>query len=153
MELPDTLHPILVFELGGETYGVRLDAVREIAPVGELRRVPRAPRLIRGLVDLRGRMVTALDLAVLTGRASEGEGGFLLILAEPRDHLALWSPAAIDLRSLDLAGLRPRPGGDDEPDVFDGTAAGDAGSVSLLSTEKILLLCEQEVLRRYRVGS
>lgn len=153
MERPETLCPVLVFALGSETYGVRLDAVREIAPAGDLQRVPRAPGLIRGLVDLRGRMVTALDLAVLTGGSAEGPDGFLLILAEPRDHLAFWSPAAIDLRSFDLAGLRARPGAEHDPDVFEGYVAGEAGVVNLLSTEKILLRCEQEVLKRYRVAS
>jgi chemotaxis signal transduction protein len=151
MEPSEPTFPALVFALGGETYGVRLAAVREIAPADDLQRVPRAPAVIRGLADLRGRMVTAIDLTAIAGVAPPAAAGFLMVLAEPRDHLALWSPGAIDLRPLERAALRPRPEGE-PPEVLEGTVGGGASAVSLLSVERVLLWCEQEVLRRYRLA-
>jgi chemotaxis signal transduction protein len=155
MDRPSPLHPVLVFELGAEMFGVRLDAVREIHRATYLRRVPLAPRAIRGLTDVRGRMVTGVDLpSLLAGQELGADvAGHLAILAEPRDHLALWFASEIDLRNLDLGGLRPRPAGDREPDAFEGFVASGPRIVNLLSTEKIVLHCEREVLRRYRVVS
>ena len=75
-----------------------------------------------------------------------------MILAEPRDHFGLWLPSDIDLRSLALSALEPRPGTEGEPEIFDGFVASEDSIVNLLSTEKLFLHCEQEVLRRYRVA-
>jgi purine-binding chemotaxis protein CheW len=144
--------PVLVFTFGHEVYGVPLEGVKEIFPADDLYPVPRAPRPIRGLVDVRGRMVTALDVAALIACDDVPAGnGNLMILVEPRDHLGLWSPAAIDLRTVDLAGLRPRPDGREaDPEVFAGFIATPQGLVTLLSVDRLVRACEQEILKRYR---
>ena len=144
--------PVLVFTFGRDVYGVPLDGVKEIFPADDLYPVPRAPRPIRGLVDVRGRMVTALDVAALIGSDAVPAGkGNLMILVEPRDHLGLWSPAAIDLRTIDLNGLRPRPDGrEPDPEVFAGFIATPQGLVTLLSVDRLVRACEQEILKRYR---
>jgi len=144
--------PVLVFTCGGDVFGVPLGAVKEIFPADDLYPVPRAPRPIRGLVDVRGRMVTALDVAALIGGGERpAGGGNLMILVEPRDHLGLWSPAAIDLRAIDLTALRPRPDGvEADPEIFEGFVATPEGLVTLLSVDRMVRACEQEILRRYR---
>ena len=148
---PD-LRPVLVFDLGGETFGVRLDMVKEIYRASYLQPVPLAPPAIRGLADVRGRMVTAADLSeLLAGRRLRPETrGDLMILAEPQDHFALWLPSEIDLCSLDLGALRPRPGNEGEAELFDGFVTSDGAMVNVLSTEKVFLHCEQEVFTTYR---
>ena len=85
MEPSENLRPVLSFHLGGETYGVRLSMVREIFDSDYLQPVPRSPEVIRGLGDVRGRMVTVFDLPTLLGaEASAGLSGHMMILAEPR---------------------------------------------------------------------
>jgi chemotaxis signal transduction protein len=164
-----TLDALLVFSTPLARHGVRLAAIREIRRPGVVRSVPLAPPAIRGLADVRGRMVTAADLAALL-KAPPGDGpgtaevdapgepaisppaGHLMILSEPRDHFALWLPWEIDLRSVDLSGLRPRPAAEGEPEIFEGFASPDGRVLNVLSAEKIFLHCEQEVLRRYRLA-
>jgi purine-binding chemotaxis protein CheW len=152
MEAPVGPAPVLVFSFGGDVYGVPLVAVKEIFPADDLYPVPRAPRPIRGLVDVRGRMVTALDVAALIGGEEAPAGrGNLMILIEPRDHLGLWSPAAIDLRAVDLTAVLPRPDGKEaDPDVFEGFVTTPEGLVTLLSVDRVVRACEQEILKRYR---
>jgi len=153
-EREPTLHPLLVFAVRGIRHGVRLGAIREIQRPGYLRSVPLAPPAIRGVADVRGRMVTAADLAALLGEpATPGPEGHLMILTEPRDHFALWVPWEIDLRSVDLSGMRARPADEGEPEIFEGFVAPGETLLNVLSVEKIFLHCEQEVLRRYRVAS
>lgn len=136
----------LVFSLGQETFGVRLEAVREISEAGRIAPVPRAPASIRGLADVRGRVTTVIDLPVLVGAPPEAsQRGRLLVLSEPRDYLALWTSTEINL--LELHGLEA--GGAHE--LCEGRTTWGETQVNLLSTDKILLECEKEVLRRYQI--
>ncbi len=57
----------LTFTVADEEYGVSVLAVREILEYGAVTRVPRAPAHIRGVMNLRGRVVPLIDLAVRLG--------------------------------------------------------------------------------------
>jgi purine-binding chemotaxis protein CheW len=50
------------FFLEGLYFGVEVSKVQEVIRYQEMTRVPLAPRVIRGLINLRGQIVTALDL-------------------------------------------------------------------------------------------
>lgn len=61
----------LTFRLASELYAVPLDSVSEIAPYpAQIARVPTAPPWLRGLFNLRGQVVPALDLCTKLGFAS-----------------------------------------------------------------------------------
>jgi purine-binding chemotaxis protein CheW len=61
----------LTFRLATETYAVALDTVSEIVPHPErIARVPTAPDWVRGVFNLRGSVVPALDLCKKLGYAS-----------------------------------------------------------------------------------
>lgn len=57
----------LTFSVGSEEYGLSILDVREILEYGVVTRVPRAPAHIRGVMNLRGRVVPLVDLAVRFG--------------------------------------------------------------------------------------
>jgi len=50
------------FHLGGNYYGLDVLRVQEVVRNQPLTRVPLAPGAVRGLVNLRGQIVTAIDL-------------------------------------------------------------------------------------------
>lgn len=52
----------LVFELGSERYGVDVAAVRRVRAIGRITHVPGIPRFYRGVVNVRGQVITVLDL-------------------------------------------------------------------------------------------
>jgi purine-binding chemotaxis protein CheW len=57
-----TLERYLIFSVGGEEYGLPLAAVNEIVRLPErLNRVPNAPAFIKGVLNLRGSVVTVID--------------------------------------------------------------------------------------------
>jgi len=62
------------FWLGELYYGVDVLRVQEIIGHQELTRVPLAPPEVRGLINLRGRIVTALDLRRRLGLGEAPEG-------------------------------------------------------------------------------
>jgi purine-binding chemotaxis protein CheW len=68
------LRQLVVFRLAGGTYGIELDAVREIIPFRGATRLPGAPSNVTGLVNVRGSIVTVIDLgAQLEGASSARE--------------------------------------------------------------------------------
>lgn len=50
------------FFLDGLRFGVDVRKVQEVVPYQEMTRVPLAPVTVRGLLNLRGRIVTGIDL-------------------------------------------------------------------------------------------
>lgn len=57
-----SLHPYCTFEVANLFLGIDVLSVQEILRGRELARVPLAPGVIRGLLNLRGQIVPALDL-------------------------------------------------------------------------------------------
>ncbi len=57
----------LTFSVASEEYGLSILSVREILEYDTVTRVPRTPDFIRGVINLRGRVVPVLDLAVRFG--------------------------------------------------------------------------------------
>jgi len=55
------------FQLADEDYGLEILKVREIIGLLEITRIPRAPAFIRGVINLRGRVIPVVDLRVKFG--------------------------------------------------------------------------------------
>lgn len=53
---------LVVFDLGGEVYGVDINTVREIIRVQEITHVPNAPEFVEGVINLRGKVIPIVDL-------------------------------------------------------------------------------------------
>jgi purine-binding chemotaxis protein CheW len=53
---------LVTFFLTGEEYGVDVRLVQEIIRVVEITHVPRAPEFIKGVINLRGRIIPVIDL-------------------------------------------------------------------------------------------
>jgi purine-binding chemotaxis protein CheW len=53
---------LATFFLGKEEYGVDVRLVQEIIRVSEITQVPRAPDFIKGVINLRGRIIPVVDL-------------------------------------------------------------------------------------------
>lgn len=58
----------LTFRLRDETFAMAILGVKEIIEFGTLTPVPMMPECVRGVINLRGRVVPVIDLAVRFGR-------------------------------------------------------------------------------------
>ena len=74
----------LLFRVAGGVYGCDIDAVREIIPYRRATRLPGAPPYVQGLINLRGTIVTVLDLGARldASRPAMRDIGGSIILAE-----------------------------------------------------------------------
>lgn len=61
----------LVVLLAGEAYGIAVLNVREIIRLQKITPVPQLPPHVRGVINLRGRVIPVLDLRVAFGLATE----------------------------------------------------------------------------------
>jgi purine-binding chemotaxis protein CheW len=57
----------MTFQLAREVYGLEILAVREIIGLMEITRVPRTPDFIRGVINLRGKVIPVVDLRTKFG--------------------------------------------------------------------------------------
>jgi purine-binding chemotaxis protein CheW len=69
-EVPE--YQFVTFQVGAEEYAVPIARVQEILRVGAITRVPGAPRIVRGVVNVRGRLLAVADLTSLLGDSSDG---------------------------------------------------------------------------------
>ena len=52
----------LVFHLGNEEFGIRVLKVREIMGIQEITAVPQMPAHVKGVINLRGKIIPVIDL-------------------------------------------------------------------------------------------
>src|SRR5206468_4084904 len=65
---------LATFWLDGDLYGVEVEHVQEVPRSQKLTRVPLAPPAVAGLINLRGQVVTAIELRERLGRPPRPEG-------------------------------------------------------------------------------
>lgn len=53
---------VLLFEIGGERYGLLSADVRELTRAVTIASLPKAPTIVEGLINLRGKIVPVLDI-------------------------------------------------------------------------------------------
>ena len=70
----------LLFRVADGVYGCDIDGVREIIPYRRATRLPGAPPYVQGLINLRGTIVTVLDIGMRidASRAPVREGSIIM---------------------------------------------------------------------------
>lgn len=98
---------ILVFRLGEGRYSVPAHFIREVQPMNTYTPLPSTPSFIVGLVNVRGRLLTALDIRPLIDVAQTvpQEQSFLLILSAHGTEICLLADGVVEVRygDADLA--------------------------------------------------
>jgi len=61
----------LTFKLGAEEFGLEILKVQEIIGMMKVTKVPRAPHFIRGVINLRGKVIPVVDLRTKFGMAGK----------------------------------------------------------------------------------
>lgn len=53
---------MIVFRLGREEYGIRIEQVKEVTITPEIARMPKTPSFVKGIANLRGDIIAIIDL-------------------------------------------------------------------------------------------
>lgn len=100
--------PMLIFESRGRRYACDLLWIREILRQPPVHVVDSAPPEVRGLIHLRGQILTALDLEARIGRPSAGDApsSRCIVFKTATELLRLTKPPTdVHLAGEDLIGI------------------------------------------------
>jgi len=53
---------LIVFKLGVEEYGIRIEQVKEVTITPEIAKMPKTPAFIKGIANIRGDIIAIMDL-------------------------------------------------------------------------------------------
>jgi purine-binding chemotaxis protein CheW len=99
------------FEVEGQVYALDVSQVREIVRSQSITPLPMAPRLIEGVIDLRGAVIPVVDLGCVLGfsRTQESAQSRIVVLDCDGLVLGLCVASATDVLSVDAARLEDVP--------------------------------------------
>jgi purine-binding chemotaxis protein CheW len=70
IEMAVELNKFLTFTLGEESYGIPILNVKEIIGMMNITHVPSMPKFIKGIINLRGKIISVMDLRLKFGNES-----------------------------------------------------------------------------------
>ncbi|MBF0553077.1 MAG: chemotaxis protein CheW [Nitrospirae bacterium] len=135
----DDLMPLAIVEAGGELFGIELDVIREFININEYRQVPCCPSHIVGNINLRGEILTLIDI---TGVLSLARGNIKSAIVVSVDNftVGICIDNISDILYLPMAGFKELPAalGQTSEDFFEFTTLYDARAVVVLNLQSIL---------------
>ena len=94
---------LLIIEMGGGLYGIDSTTVREIVTALDAARLPGAPAHVRGVVNLRGQLLTVIDLGHrLTGTPLAAAEGSIVVISAADRVLGLLVEDVHDVQELHI---------------------------------------------------
>ena len=76
----------LTFKLGDEEYGLEILKVQEIIQMQRITRVPRAPHFVRGVINLRGKVIPVVELRTKFGLGHQEDTDKTCIIVVEIEH-------------------------------------------------------------------
>jgi purine-binding chemotaxis protein CheW len=136
----------LTFELGGEIYGLAILKVQEIIGMMNVTHVPRTPDFIRGVINLRGKVIPVIDLRTKFGLGSveDTERTCIIVLQVTRGDQEITMGIIVDQVSevMDLRANQmeaaPSFGSSVDTDFIMGMGKVGQKVVMLLDSDKVL---------------
>lgn len=153
----------LTFMLAGEPFALRIMNIREIIQYGEITEVPMMPKFVRGVINLRGKVVPVVDLAARFNRGAttvSRRTSIIIIELEQEDGEEAQSIGiVVDAVNevVDIAGgdIEPPPtfGAKIRPDFISGMAKKDGRFIIVLNLDQVLSLDEMIAMSKAIHGS
>ena len=145
----------LSFRLGGESYAIEILKVREIIGLMEITAVPRSASHIRGVINLRGKIVPVLDMREKFGLPAvelKKENCIITINVEGPQGAMLVGvlvDSVTEVMQLDSAQIESLPalGSDLRLDFVTGLAKLQSKVIILLDIDKVVLAGDLDALR------
>jgi purine-binding chemotaxis protein CheW len=109
---------LATFWLDGDLYGVEVEHVQEVLRSQSITRVPLAPPAVAGLINLRGQVVTAIELRERLGRPARPAGteAVVIVVRLHGEAVSLLVDSIADVVDVDVADFEA------PPDTLDGAA-------------------------------
>lgn len=130
---------IVVFKIGDEQFAVETSRVQSIADMMKVTSVPKAPRHIKGLINLRGSIISLLDINLLLNISHGGNEQTNIIILNVEDELVGISVDQVDeVLEMDEKSLQ-KVEGDKAQSFIKGIGKVNDRLVTLIDIDKLLL--------------
>jgi len=143
----------LTFTLKGQSYGIDVLRVREIIRVTQITSVPQMPDYVRGVLNLRGRIIPVLDLRLRFGLAeAQDTDTTCIVVAQVRGsegkniQMGLVVDGVEEVLNITARDIEPTPdfGHEAATEYLRGIAKTKAGVKALLDIDELLALDANE---------
>ncbi|HCI13794.1 MAG TPA: chemotaxis protein CheW [Gallionellaceae bacterium] len=140
------IQQFLTFSLGSEMFAVGTLSVKEIIEYGQLTEVPMMPNFIRGVINLRGAVVSVIDLGARFGRGETHvtRRTCIVIIEVPsgdeKQDIGVVVDAVSEVLEIPASDIEPPPafGAKIRTDFIHGMGKVDGKFVILLDVGKVL---------------
>jgi purine-binding chemotaxis protein CheW len=100
---------VLTFRIDGEQYAIEVERVMEIASPRPLTRVPNAGAFVRGVMSLRGIVVTVVDVRGRLRHARTGEGAQVIVVTDGASHIGFDVDRVLRPAKIEKNAIEPHP--------------------------------------------
>lgn len=102
---------IVEFLLAHETYALESSFVREVYPLKDLTALPGTPAFVAGVINVRGRIVSVVDLKRLIDLPAKGltDLNKVVIVGDRHMEFGLLADAMVGVRRIAIADIQPPP--------------------------------------------
>jgi len=137
---PPAFRRWISFSLADQSYGVDIGRVREVLADVQIEPVPGAPAAVLGVINLRGQIVTVLDLRAWLGCEPMTRVARVMVLEHAGAMLGMAVDAVSDVLRLTAEDIKPVPrsGEGQQPDFIEGLIAREDGLLTLVNFDALL---------------
>lgn len=102
---------VIVFRLQNEEYGVEVQQVKSIERLDHITRIPKTPKFVRGVINLRGVVTPIIDLRERFDleQTENTEGSRIIVVAVNDLEVGLIVDSANDVIDIPLNAIEPPP--------------------------------------------
>lgn len=134
---------LLTFTLDREEFGLPITRVREVIRVGEITRVPQVPPHVRGVTNLRGRILAVVEIRSRLGLspAEISPASRIVVVDVAGRSLGLLVDRVSQVTKVPVESVAPVPEevASPESDYVTGVARRDSRLIILLDLDRVLL--------------
>jgi purine-binding chemotaxis protein CheW len=142
--------PYLTFRLGEESYALRINKVREVLKETKITKIPKTPEYMLGVINLRGGVVSVIDLKMKFGmeRVADLSSANIIILELTHNSETLLIGAVVDsvheVLELDSAAIEgtSRLGMNMDTEFLEGIGKKGDDFIIILDIDKIFSISE-----------
>ena len=137
--MPDApARELVLFRVAGRIHGIDLHTIREVIPARRTTRLPGAPDFVAGLMNVRGTIVTVIDLGAHLASAPVGSGAQVVLVEEGAKLVGIAVDEVLEVRRLDASQVEPAPPEQTEGGVVAGLGHSGDSVVILLDIRAII---------------
>ncbi len=144
----------LTFMLAGESYGIEILKVQEIIGMQSITRIPKTPDYVRGVINLRGKVIPVIDLRLRFDieAAEVSRKTCIIVVQVSRDETSVIMGIVVDevseVMEISAGDIEPAPGFGTRVDTsfILGMAKAESSVKILLDIDSIISVNEMEAL-------